>query len=123
MMRRLLLLAAIVALGACQGGKTDIHGRARMGGDPDRGERVIRDKGCGACHSIPGVRGAYGRVAPPLDYFSRRSFIAGMLPNNEENLVRWILDPRAVNPKTAMPALGLDVQDARDVAAYLYTLE
>ena len=32
----------------------------------------------------------------------------------------WIVDPRKVDPKSAMPATGITPEDARDVAAYLY---
>jgi cytochrome c len=118
----LLAFAALIA-SACEGGLTARPGRPRVGGDVARGERVIKEKGCGACHEIPGVRGAHGRVGPPLDSFSQRSFIAGGLPNTPDNLVLWITDPRRVNSRTAMPALGLDGRDARDVAAYLYQLD
>jgi cytochrome c len=95
---------------------------ARLGGDAQRGVQVIQQFGCGACHTIPGVTGANGLVAPPLLWWSRRTFIAGELPNTPENLVRWIRSPESVEPKTAMPALGLTDQQARDAAAYLYTL-
>jgi cytochrome c1 len=61
-------------------------------------------------------------VGPPLIYFSQRTMIAGELPNTQENLVRWIEHPRQVEPKTAMPDLGLDDDQAYDIAAYLYTL-
>jgi cytochrome c1 len=94
----------------------------RLGGDARRGVQVIQQFGCGACHTIPGVTGANGLVAPPLLWWSRRTFIAGELPNTPENLVRWIRSPESVEPKTAMPALGLTDQQARDAAAYLYTL-
>jgi len=78
--------------------------------------------GCGACHVIPGVTGATGMVGPPLDGWSRRVYIAGNLANTPENLVRWIRYPQAVEPGTAMPDLGVNEADARDIAAYLYSL-
>jgi hypothetical protein len=31
-------------------------------------------------------------------------------------------DPRAIDDKTAMPVTGIGPEEARDVAAYLYTL-
>jgi cytochrome c1 len=61
-------------------------------------------------------------VGPPLTSWSRRTFIAGQIPNTPDNLVRWLRNPRAIEPGTAMPGLGLDDRQARDVAAYLYTL-
>lgn len=71
---------------------------------------------------IPGVRGARGTVAAPLTDFGERHYIAGRLPNNADNLTRWILDPQEVDPGTAMPSVGLSEQEARDVAAYLLSL-
>lgn len=61
-------------------------------------------------------------VGPPLTDFAQRGYIAGRLPNQGENLVRWIQNPRAVDPETAMPVLGLTDSQARHIAAYLYTL-
>jgi cytochrome c1 len=71
---------------------------------------------------VPGVRGAHGLVGPSLAGFGKRSFIAGMLPNEPANLVRWIRTPHEVNPRTAMPQIGVTDTDAKDISAYLYTL-
>jgi cytochrome c2 len=92
------------------------------GGDADRGRVALDGFGCGACHVIPGVSGARGLVGPPLTMFARRAYIAGQLPNQPDNLLRWIQDPQAVEPGTAMPNLGVKPEVARDMAAYLYTL-
>jgi cytochrome c2 len=35
-------------------------------------------------------------------------------------MIRWIVNPRAVNPGTAMPVTGISPAEARHVAAYLY---
>jgi cytochrome c1 len=53
----------------------------------------------------------------------RRGYIAGHLPNNGPNLIRWIRDPQQVDPGNAMPDLGVGDVDARDIAAYLFTLD
>ena len=37
-------------------------------------------------------------------------------------LVAWLRDPPAISPGTAMPNLDLTEAQARDMAAYLYTL-
>lgn len=125
-MRNLSLITATLALSlhlsGCYGGKTERAYPVYTGGHAERGVHVIAIKGCGSCHTIPGIREARGLVGPPLTLFSRRSFIAGELPNTPENLVRWVRGPQTVEPKTAMPNLGLSEQEARDVAAYLYTL-
>jgi len=121
-MTRILPLIASVVLTACYGGKQEHAYEPAIGGDAARGAAVIRQADCGSCHTIPGIRAAEGVVGPPLYFFSRRTYIAGELPNTPTNLVRWIIDPRSVEPGTAMPRLGLSEQQARDVAAYLYTL-
>jgi cytochrome c2 len=128
-MTRLLLSAAVLACAAsglaCYGNNPTYavaYSPAVNGGDARRGAQVIESYGCGSCHTIPGIRNADGLVGPPLLWWSRRTFIAGELPNTPENLVHWIQSPQAVEPHTAMPTLGLSDQQARDAAAYLYSL-
>ena len=93
------------------------------GGKPKEGPAAIRAYGCGSCHVIPGVRGARGLTAPPLAAWSGRRFIAGRVPNTPHELVSWIIHPQGIKPGTAMPDLGVTDQDARHIAAYLYTLK
>lgn len=93
------------------------------GADADAGRHHIESYGCGSCHDIPGVQGADAQIAPPLGSWSDRSYIAGALPNEPENLVRWIMNPQAVEPGTAMPNLEIDRAEARDIAEYLLSLD
>ena len=116
------LALILISLVACEGGKTQRTYAVYTGGDPHRGAQLIQQYRCGACHVVPGIRNADGMVGPPLMSFSRRTYIAGELPNKPDNLVRWIMSPKSVEPGTAMPTLGLSEQEARDVTAYLYTL-
>jgi len=113
------LVGALAAgIGACSGGGAT-SSRIVAGGDPSLGHQFIERYGCGSCHMIPGVRGANGLVGPPLIHWSRRSFIAGLLPNTPDNLVQWITDPQAVQPGTDMPNLHVSSAEARNIAAYL----
>jgi cytochrome c2 len=112
----------VLLMTGCYGGQTLRPYAIAVSGNAEHGRQVMEEKGCGACHTIPGVHGAEGLVGPPLLYFSRRTMIAGELPNTQENLVEWIEHPRQVNPKTAMPDLGVDDDQAYDITAYLYTL-
>ena len=91
------------------------------GGNAEQGRQLIQQYGCGSCHRIPGVPGANGNVGPPLENLAHRVYVAGRLANTPENVIKWIRDPRGVDPQTVMPAVGLDEAAARDVAAYLYT--
>lgn len=93
------------------------------GGDPYRGAQAIQRQGCHSCHRIPGIRGANSYVGPPLIAWSERQYIAGHLENTPDNLIAWIMEPQSIEPGTAMPNMNIDEQTARDIAAYLYTLE
>lgn len=123
MRRALVVLMAAALAGACRDSRYHDEAVAQMvGGNPDRGPALMRSYGCGTCHTIAGVSGANGLVGPPLTGIAQRAYIAGVLPNAPENMVRWIENPKAVDSLTAMPVLGVSPADARDMAAYLYTL-
>jgi len=79
--------------------------------------------GCGSCHIIPGVSGAFGLAGPPLAGIGNRIYIAGVLQNTGPNMIRWIENPPGVDEHTVMPNLGVTHQDAVDIAGYLYTLK
>jgi cytochrome c2 len=98
-----------------------VHASAATGGDPSRGEAMFVQYGCGGCHRLAHVRKASGAVGPPLDGIATRAVIAGKLANKPDELERWIRDPQAVTPGTAMPDLNVGERDARDIAAFLYT--
>lgn len=93
------------------------------GGDPVRGAQSIQRHGCHSCHRIPGIPGANSYVGPPLNGWSDRQYIAGNLQNTPDNLIIWIMEPQSIEPGTAMPNMDINEQEARDIAAYLYTLE
>lgn len=113
----LLLMPAL--LGGCNRTPQSV---AYSVGSPQKGAKLIRHYGCGACHTIPGIAEADGVVGPPLTALGRRIYIAGLLRNTPDNLIAWLLDPQAIVPGNAMPVMGLSQDDARNVAAYLYTL-
>ena len=92
------------------------------GGDPAQGRALVAAVECGVCHVIPGIPGADGIVGPTLEGFASRQYIGGIVPNEPAILVRWVQDPPAIAPNTAMPSLALTGEQARHVAAYLYTL-
>jgi cytochrome c1 len=116
-----LAIAGGLLLAAC--GERGPTPPARIaGGDASAGKVVIAQTGCGVCHVIPGVRGARGSVGPTLQHFARRSYIGGNVPNQPDTLVRWVADAPSLAPGTAMPRMPLTEQQARHVAAYLYTL-
>lgn len=94
-------------------------------GDAARGLALIAEGtyGCAACHAVPGIQAPKGVVGPPLAGMARRGFIAGQLPNKPGVMIAFLQNPPALLPQTGMPNLGLTAEEARHMAAYLYTLE
>jgi cytochrome c len=124
----LLIFVVLVSAGAALRIELDrrraTHDEAEMltGGSVTRGRDNMVKYGCVACHVVPGFTGTNSHVGPPLDDFAYRTYVAGTAENTPENLVRFIRDPRAISPKSAMPNLGISEADARDLAAFVYSL-
>ena len=112
-------ICLLLALAAC-GERPLVH---LAGASVERGKQAIRRHGCVACHVIPGIPGPASNVGPPLDQVARRAYIGGVVPNVPPEMMRWLVDPPLVDPLTAMPDMDLSDVEARDIAAYLYTLE
>lgn len=112
------LIVAVMSLTACAPEEDPVP--QVRGGNAERGRAVLEEYECGVCHVIPGIPAAVGQVGPSLEAYAHRPYLAGKFPNQPETLVRWILDAPAMAPQTAMPAIAMSQQDARDAAAYLY---
>jgi mono/diheme cytochrome c family protein len=95
---------------------------ALTGGHPEAAPALIIRFGCAGCHSISGVPEAAGQIGPPLNNLARQGYVGGVVQNTSENLIDWIVDPRAIDPMSAMPRTGISPREARDVAAYLLSL-
>ena len=113
----LVLLATVPGCGGDDRARQEVL--ASVQGDPHRGREALEHYGCGACHVIPGIRGARGQVGPPLTDFVHRTYIAGNVFNTPANLAAWIRRPDSIEPGTVMPTLGVKAQEARDISAYL----
>ena len=109
----------IAAAGAAPAA-AEISGPA-LAPDARRGRIALAQYACQSCHIIPGVTGPRVYVGRSLDGLAGQKYIAGALPNTRDNLIRWIRDPKAIDPHTPMPVLGVTERDARDMAAYLLT--
>lgn len=114
-------LALVIGVAACE--RPPMDARPMPEASVARGRALVRTVGCGACHRIPGVDWPQGRVGPSLEGFGERGLIAGQFPNRPEVLALWVRDAPALRPGTGMPPMPLTEQEARDVAAYLYTLD
>lgn len=115
-----MILPASLCLAGCDDGQS--AAALLPFGNAQHGAQLIEQEGCGACHEIPGISGANGHVGPPLTDIGERTIIAGVLPNTPDNMLTWLKNPQAVVPGTAMPNMELNDDEAKDIAAYLYTL-
>ncbi len=123
----MLAVAAYFLLGfatSCQSAhdRAVEQAKAQVGGDPGRGAFLLQRYGCGGCHRIPGVMGAAGKAAPSLEHLSNEAYISGNLANTPQNVMRWIVSPHSVLPKTKMPEYGIGDAEARDITTYLWSL-
>ncbi len=118
-MKRYLPFIALALVVACSKPEKP----AAPAGDAGHGKQLIDQYGCTACHIIPGIDGPKGMVGPSLDHVASRPIIATSIPNSPQNMIAYILNPQLANPQNVMPNLGVKPDEARDIAAYLYTLK
>jgi cytochrome c2 len=116
------VIVAALLLGSCGEDPKFTAGELVPGGDPARGRALIIHFGCPSCHTIPGVNGADGLVGPPLTKIALRTYLAGRIANTPENMAGWIVNPKSVDEKTAMPVTGVSPDEVRHIVRYLYTL-
>jgi cytochrome c2 len=122
------LVAAAIGLGVALNriearDRLEARVHALTGGRADAGRSAIERRPCGGCHEIPGIAGARGHVGPSLKGFAGRLYIGGRRQNTPDNLVAWIVNPHDIDPESAMPPMGIAAPEARNIAAYLYTLK
>lgn len=101
-----------------------LNGQRQSSVPPDsdltqRGKMLLEKTSCSLCHTVRGtIAGA--RTAPDLTHVATRDTLAaGILPNTEEALHRWLRDPQAVKPGNKMPNPGLPDADRNAIVAYL----
>lgn len=116
----LLLALSIFLLGACKEAPPEPTGPFVP--DAARGKTMVIRYGCRACHMIPDIPGRVVKIGPDMEHFAERKIIGGKLENTPENVVRWIRNPRSINPQTGMPTMGVSDHEAQDIAAYLMTI-
>ncbi|RXN92292.1 cytochrome c oxidase subunit II [Achromobacter aloeverae] len=87
-----------------------------------RGQRLFVEHACASCHTVAGTQAA-GTVGPDLTHLADRPMLAaGTVANTRDQLLKWISNPYAIKPGTAMPATPLSRQDAESLVSYLESL-
>jgi cytochrome c oxidase subunit 2 len=93
-------------------------------GDPERGALVFERRGCIGCHRVDNDPAGLALLGPNLAYYgSRTEIAAGVLPNTNENLAKWLRNPDVVKPGNLMAnvvqAGTLTEREISDLVAYL----
>jgi cytochrome c2 len=114
------LIPLILLVGACKPPPDERNEMPEA--SPVQGLAVMKRVGCASCHTVPGLRWPEGQVGPTLHRFAERNLISGQLPNRPDVLAAYVRNAPAILPGTTMPAMPISQGEARDVAAYLYTL-
>ena len=123
MTRRAALVGLVCALcgplvSACQQLSAYVPG---LNPTAARGIALANHYGCASCHDIPAAA-VTGHIGPSLRGVERRAYLAGGLPNTPEQMVELIRFPERARPGTLRPNLRVSEADARELAAFLYTL-
>lgn len=123
-MKRTLFGLLLLAIVSCTSGERRLAPEAGRG-DADRGKELMVVNQCYDCHIIPGIDRKPGPGVPtPLAGLAfREKIVMKQVANTRDNLEAYIQHPRKHFALTAMPGIGDKPQDARDIAAYLVTLD
>jgi mono/diheme cytochrome c family protein len=90
-----------------------------LAGDGKRGELLVRQVGCMACHRVE--EATYDGESRFLKEFAPTlAGVGGKM--NRTWLYHWVRDPKRHFPDSAMPSLRLSEQEAVDVVEYLMSL-
>ncbi len=110
-----ILTAIVVAAGSAQAG------------DPKAGKKVFKQ--CAACHTLdegknrvgPSLHGVIGRPSGSAPKFRYSKAMKALdLTWTEDNIAKYLADPKGFIPKNKMAFNGLsDPQDIADVIAYI----
>jgi cytochrome c len=103
------------------------RGASMTGGDPQAGKDKIVLHDCHSCHEIPGIPLNSDRRGPSLKHWARQSTIAKKWPNTPENLEDFLQHPERMlhgsGMKSEMTMSSVKPGDAKDIAAYLYSID
>ncbi len=89
----------------------------------EEGRALFISKACVGCHTVQGIPEAQGKVGSELTHQASNSLIAGVLPNTDDNLKKWLKDPAAVKAEAIMPNQGLTDSEINALVAFLRTLK
>jgi cytochrome c len=102
-------------------------GASMTGGNPKTGMEKIVLHDCHSCHVIPGIPVNRDSRGPALKHWASRTMIVNKWPNTPENLEDFIEHPERMlhgtGIKSEMTMSSVKPGDAKDIAAYLFSIQ
>ncbi len=87
------------------------------------GHDLFLAQACVNCHTVRGTL-AQGTFGPDLTHLmSRKTLLTGLVPNDRDELRKWLTDPDSVKPGSLMPNMHLNEQQVNLITDYLMTLK
>ncbi|WP_232324461.1 c-type cytochrome, partial [Variovorax sp. WDL1] len=91
----------------------------------ERGRDAFLAHRCNACHTVRGVS-EESRLGPDLTHVGSRLYLgAGLLPNDNDGLARWLAHTQQLKPGARMPSSHerIDDNSLQAIAAWLAQLK
>jgi cytochrome c oxidase subunit II len=86
------------------------------------GQKVFLSNACAVCHQIRGTD-AHAVIGPDLTHMATRGTLAALtIPNDRNNLAKWIHDPQSIKAGNRMPGLNLTPTESSNLVDYLQGL-
>lgn len=96
---------------------------AALTGNAVRGREIFQQMTCINCHTDDPANLAVASGPNLAHLGSRRLIGSGIVPNDRENLARWLADPQQVKPGVKMPNFKFSGEQIDDLVAYLQALQ
>ena len=85
------------------------------------GQRLFRERKCGACHAVSNAD-TRALSGPPLTHIASRNLLGGDRPNTPQNMTEWIAHPQTIKPGNHMPDQVLPQAELVALTAYMEAL-
>lgn len=89
--------------------------------ETQQGEKIFMNQ-CAGCHAVRGGD-AHGGHGPNLTHLAtRRLLAAGIMENNPDTRMDWVMHVQSIKPGARMPNFSLKQSEATSLSAYLNSL-
>ena len=88
----------------------------------EEGAEIFMGSSCVGCHAIRGTE-AEAELGPDLTHVASRKTLAGIVPTNRANMLRFVRNAQELKPGATMPPAELEGDELEAVVDYLMGLD